>query len=123
MTAPRIGSLLIGTDQLETMKSWYRRAFSPKENEMGAFEFGDFQLFIEEHSEVSGPNVDGARFIINLDVTDCRGLGKHLRDLDSKFIRAVEQEPFGLIATVTDPDGNYVQIIEWGASPESHKDS
>ena len=29
--------------------------------------------------------------------------------------------PFGLIGTVADPDGNMVQIIEWGATPyEGH---
>ena len=26
--------------------------------------------------------------------------------------------PFGLIGTVADPDGNYVQIIQWGAEPD-----
>jgi hypothetical protein len=29
--------------------------------------------------------------------------------------------PFGLIGTVSDPDGNYVQVIQWGAEPEAHK--
>jgi hypothetical protein len=37
------------------------------------------------------------------------------------WIREVEQMPFGLIGTVTDPDGNYVQVIQWGATPtEGH---
>ena len=35
--------------------------------------------------------------------------------------RHVEQESFGLIGTVADPDGNLVQIIQWGATPEAHK--
>lgn len=123
MNTPTLGSILIGSSNLDTMKSWYRRAFGVRENEMGAFEFGGIQLFIEEHSEVGGPNLDPARLILNLDVSDCRSLGNHLRDLDSRFIRPVEQEPFGLIATVADPDGNYIQIIEWGASPEAHRDA
>ncbi len=50
-----LGSLLIGSSAVETMKEWYRAAFDVKENEMGAFTFGSTQLFIEEHSEVSGP--------------------------------------------------------------------
>jgi hypothetical protein len=37
------------------------------------------------------------------------------------WVRKVEQMPFGLIGTVADPDGNYVQVIQWGAEPEAHK--
>lgn len=34
------------------------------------------------------------------------------------WLRAVEQMPFGLIGTVADPDGNDVQVIQWGATPD-----
>ncbi|WP_055478524.1 VOC family protein [Sphaerimonospora mesophila] len=117
-----LGSLLIGSSAVETMKEWYRAAFDVKENEMGAFTFGSTQLFIEEHSEVSGPTKEPARVILNLDVADCRAIEAHLRTLGVTWVREVEQMPFGLIGTVADPDGNYVQIIQWGAEPESHKD-
>jgi predicted enzyme related to lactoylglutathione lyase len=103
------------------MKDWYRRAFDVSENDMGAFDFGGVQLFIETHSEVSGPTHDPARMILNLSVDDAKGIGAHLESIGTKFVRPVEQEPFGLIGTVTDPDGNYLQIIQWGATPEAHK--
>ena len=122
MTAP-IGSLLVGSSNVDAMKDWYRRAFSPSENDMGAFEFGPVQLFIEEHTEVSGPTKEPARVIINLDVDDCRALEKQLDSVNATWVRKVEQMPFGLIGTVADPDGNYVQIIQWGAQPEAHKES
>src|SRR5262249_56212087 len=77
MVAP-IGSLLVGSSNVEAMKDWYRRAFNIKENDMGAFEFGPVQLFIEEHSEVSGPAKEPARIIINLDVPDCREAERQL---------------------------------------------
>lgn len=121
MAAPSIGSLLLGSSRADEMKIWYRRAFGVEENDMGAFELGPVQLFIEPHSEVSGPTLEPARSIINLDVEDAEALAEHLRQLDTKFVRDVEQEPFGLIGTVTDPDGNYVQIIQWGATPEAHR--
>jgi predicted enzyme related to lactoylglutathione lyase len=121
--APPIGSLLVGSSNVDTMKDWYRRAFSVNDNEMGAFEFGPVQLFIEEHSEVSGPTKEPARVVINLNVDDCRDIERHLEGMGVTWIRKVEQMPFGLIGTVADPDGNYVQIIQWGAEPESHKES
>ena len=80
------------------------------------------QLFIEEHSEVSGPTQEPARVILNLDVEDCRALEAHLEQVGATWVRPVAAESFGLIGTLADPDGNYVQIIQWGASPESHRD-
>jgi len=119
--APPIGSLLVGSSNVDTMKDWYQRAFDVTANDMGAYAFGPVQLFIEEHTEVSGPTKEPARVIINLDVDDCRALEQKLDGIGATWIRKVEQMPFGLIGTVADPDGNYVQIIQWGAQPEAHK--
>lgn len=118
MSAPSLGSILVGSSQVDAMKDWYRACFSPEENEMGAFVFGGVQLFIEEHSEVSGPNENGHRIILNLDVSGCRDLEAHLNSHGVTWVREVEQMPFGLIGTVADPDGNMLQIIEWGATPD-----
>ena len=124
MAAPPIGSLLVGSSNVEAMKQWYRDAFGITENEMGAFDFGAVGLFIEEHTEVSGPTKEPARVIINLNVDDCRAIESHLNGLGGvTWVRKVEQEDFGLIGTLADPDGNYVQIIQWGANPEAHKDA
>ncbi len=123
MAAPPIGSLLLGSSNVEEMKDWYRRAFGIKENDMGAFEFGPVQYYIEQHSEVSGPTKEPARIIINLNVDDARAMERQLNEQNVKWIRPVEQENFGLIGTVADPDGNYVQIIQWGATPEAHRES
>lgn len=123
MAAPPIGSLLVGSSNVEQMKDWYQRAFGIEPNAMGAFEFGPVQLFIEEHSEVSGPTKEPARVIINFDCEDVQSLAAHLDGMGVTWVRKVEQEPFGLIGTVADPDGNYLQIIQWGANPEAHKDA
>jgi predicted enzyme related to lactoylglutathione lyase len=116
-----IGSLLIGSSNVEQMKDWYGKAFDVKENSMGAFELGAVQLFIEAHSEVSGPTKEPARVLINLDVDDARGIEGRLTQQGVRWVRPVQQEAFGLIGTIADPDGNYVQIIQWGATPEAHK--
>jgi predicted enzyme related to lactoylglutathione lyase len=121
MATPPLGSLLVGSSQVDAMKDFYRKAFDVTENDMGAFDFGGIQLFIEEHSEVSGPTKEPARIILNLNVDDATSLGKHLEGVGAKFVRPVEQAQFGIIGTIADPDGNYVQIIEWGATPESHR--
>jgi predicted enzyme related to lactoylglutathione lyase len=121
MTTAPIGSLLVGSSNVDQMKEWYRKAFGIQENEMGAFAFGPVQLFIETHSEVSGPTKEPARVIINLDVDDARAMEAQVNAAGANWVRPVEQESFGLIGTVADPDGNLVQIIQWGATPEAHK--
>jgi predicted enzyme related to lactoylglutathione lyase len=123
MSAPPIGSLLLGSSQVAAMKDWYRNGFGVSENEMGAFDFGGVQLYIEEHSEISGPTKEPARVIINLNVDDCRAIESQLKANNVNWLREVEQMPFGLIGTAIDPDGNYVQVIQWGANPESHQDA
>ncbi len=121
MTTPPIGSLLVGSSNVDQMKEWYRKAFNIQENEMGAFQFGGVQLFIETHSAVSGPTKEPARVIINLDVDDARAIENQVDAAGGTWVRPVEQESFGLIGTIADPDGNLVQIIQWGATPEAHK--
>lgn len=121
MTTPPIGSLLVGSSNVDQMKEWYRKAFNIQENEMGAFQFGGVQLFIETHSAVSGPTKEPARVIINLDVDDARAMENQVDAAGGTWVRPVEQESFGLIGTIADPDGNLVQIIQWGATPEAHK--
>ena len=118
MSAPPIGSLLVGSSQAEALKDWYRRAFGVSENEMGAFDFGGVALFIEEHSEISGPAKEPARIIINLNVDDCRAMESQLKAQNVTWEREVVQIPHGLVGTVADPDGNLVQIIQWGAHEE-----
>ncbi len=118
--APNLGSLLIGSPQPAVTKNWYRRAFDAEENEMGALQFGPVQLFIEEHSKVHGRAEEPARCLINLDTHDARSLAAHLRDLDTPFVRELTETPFGLIGTVADPDGNYVQIIQWTTDGADH---
>lgn len=123
MAVPPIASLLVGSSQADVMKDWYQKAFGVSPNEMGAFDFGGFQLFIEPHTDVSGPTKEPARVIINMNVDDCRAIEAQLKSHNVRWIREVEQMPFGLIGTFADPDGNYLQIIQWGATPEAHMDA
>ena len=122
MTVPPISSLMIGSDQADAMKEWYSKAFGVTANDMGAFDFNGFQLFIEAHTDVAGPAKEPARVIINMNVDDCRAVEAQLKQHGVRWIREVEQMPFGLIGTVADPDGNYLQIIQWGAQPEAHRE-
>lgn len=116
LSTPTVGSVLIASSNVDAMKDWYRKAFEVDEFETGAFQLGPVGIFIEAHNEVEGPTREPARVTINLNVDDCRALEDHLRWIDVVWVRPVERESFGLIGTIADPDGNYVQIIHRGCS-------
>lgn len=124
---PPLGSLMLGSTQVEKSKQWYQDVFGVEANEMGAFTFGNTGIFIEEHSDISASSAaEPARVIINFDVADeaaLREIAARADKAGSKWVRPVEAAPFGIIGTVEDPDGNYLQIIAWGATPEAHKDA
>ena len=51
----------------------------PRRTKWEPYIFGNIQLFVEAHSEVSGLNTDGHRIILNLDVSNCRELEEQLK--------------------------------------------
>jgi hypothetical protein len=107
-----MGSLLVGSSNPSAMKAWYRDVLGGVENEMGAIQFGGVALFIEEHSEIDGQAKEPARLILDFDVADAQAWVEHLESKDVTWVRKVE-ESLPHIGTVEDPDGNYVQVIQW----------
>jgi len=67
---------------------------------------------IMEHSEVKGESKEPARVIFNFDSEDVKADFERVKALGAKVVK----EPYsmegmdGLMSTLTDPDGNYIQI-------------
>lgn len=68
------------------------------------------------HSAVVGPAPEPERILIDFWVDDAREHAARLERLGVTWIRPVEPEPFGLLGTVADPDGNHVQVAHVGAA-------
>ena len=78
-----------------------------------AFAHGDFRLTIGVHDAVAGRAEDPLRIMINLAVTDLDTTFRRLRDLGVAVIRPPELESWGgRIATLSDPDGNTIQLLQ-----------
>jgi predicted enzyme related to lactoylglutathione lyase len=80
-----------------------------------AFEIGPNTSFvIDGHSEIKGPAKEPARVLINFFVDDLKAEQARLKEQGVKFIREEGQEYWGgTISTFLDPDGNYVQLMEY----------
>ena len=78
-----------------------------------AFAHGDFRLTIGVHDALAGRAADPLRIMLNLAVPDIEAAFRTLRDRGVSFMREPELEPWGgWIATLEDPDGNTVQLLQ-----------
>lgn len=109
----------ITSEHAERLGAWYRDVLKlPQAPEMGEFAFraGPLELIIDGHSQTRGQTAEPSRVLLNLFVADIHAEHQRLSEAGVAFIRPPEQEPWGgIIATMTDPDGNYVQIVEFAA--------
>jgi predicted enzyme related to lactoylglutathione lyase len=69
-------------------------------------------LGLGTHSEVRGKASEPARHMIGLQTDDIQGDAKRLKDAGVEFIEEPNEFPEGWIATLKDPEGNYVQLFQ-----------
>src|SRR5690606_18879160 len=73
----------------------------------------DLRLTISVHPEIEGATREPLRIMINLLVEVIHAAAARLRAQGVEFARAPEQESWGgWIATMHDPDGNTVQLLQ-----------
>ncbi len=69
---------------------------------------------IDAHSDVKGSTKEPARVLMSCFVADLAAEQKRLEGRGVKFIRTAGKEAWGgVISTFVDPDGNYLQLIEF----------
>jgi predicted enzyme related to lactoylglutathione lyase len=69
---------------------------------------------IDGHSDIKGPTKEPARVLISFFVDDLKAEQARLKEQGVKFIREEGKEYWGgTISTFLDPDGNYIQIMEY----------
>jgi predicted enzyme related to lactoylglutathione lyase len=107
----------ITSEQPERMMAFYRDVVGlppwPEIGE-GAFHAGGAGLLIDGHSEIHGPAKEPARVLINFFVGDLAAEKARLEAAGVTFVRQPQREYWGgLITTFLDPDGNYLQLIEF----------
>jgi predicted enzyme related to lactoylglutathione lyase len=116
MTKSRLNSMLLASPDPERLHAWYAAAFEPeqdtKTNGYRLLTFGGFTILIDRRDDVSGPNPQPGRVILNFDVADARAVARRLDGMGVTWKAELEEREPGVFATAIDPDGNYVQIIQ-----------
>ncbi len=120
MTRPALRSILLGTHDPRRLRDWYTAALAPEEPDgftevtptLFACRFGDTSLLVDGRSDVAEASPDPGRVILNFYVDDIRAVEARLVALGTVWVREPEATRWGIIGTVLDVDGNYVQIVE-----------
>jgi len=78
------------------------------------FMAGGTSIYASPHSDIRGDTQEPARVILNLFVEDIAAEQDRLEAAGVKFIRSQGREFWGgVVSTFGDPDGNYLQLIQF----------
>jgi predicted enzyme related to lactoylglutathione lyase len=112
-----LNSVLIGSEDPARLVAYYSRLFGAPGwtgGEFSGWQIGSGFVTVGPHSEVHGQNREPGRVIWNIETADVAGEFARL----SAAGATVVQEPYhpgemeeGWIATFSDPDGNYFQLL------------
>lgn len=109
--------LNITSDQPERMLAFYRDIVGlPLRPDMGehSIDAGGAVLAFDGHSNTRGAAKEPTRFLVDLFVDDVKAEQARLEAQGVSFVRRMGKEYWGgIISTFLDPDGNYVQLIEY----------
>lgn len=112
-------SIMIGTSQPKILGEFYEKVIGRK-SDMGDGEWygwnvGGFSFTIGEHSEVKGDSKEPQRVILNFDSKEIEKEYERVKDIEGAVVVKELYEMEGmegmLIATFSDPDGNYFQLM------------
>lgn len=111
-------TLMVGTNQIEPMTRFYGATLGLErvaKYRDPVFEAAGGFIRLLDHSEISGPTLEPARMQINLFVDDVSNEFRRVVAADPhiRIHRHPERESWGgEVATLLDPDGNFVQLLE-----------
>lgn len=111
MAAP-LGSILLASRDPSTLRSWYAAAFDIEPDGDGFLRFGGVGVLIDGRDDVADRAAEPARVILNFHVEDARATSEQLRELGAEVLVEPEWRGDAWFATLADPEGNWIQVIE-----------
>ena len=112
-----LNSILLGSEDPQRLVGYYTKLFGSPGWESGPFsgwQLGGGWMVIGPHDEVKGSNAQPGRIIWNLESADVPGDFEAMKAAGATVVQAPYapgEAPDGLIATFSDPDDNYFQLV------------
>ena len=107
----RIRAVTLESRTPDRAAAWYRQALGLTDADP-LLTAGGVELRFTLGTSDAPNTVEPARIILNFHVDDIRTAEARLVGLEAVWVRELERTRWGIIGTVLDLDGNYVQIVE-----------
>lgn len=107
------GSVLLGSTDPERLRKWYRATLAPDQEGDGPIDVGGFVIVIEHRDDVDATTREPGRMILNFHVDDFDRMAAQLDAAGVTWLVPASERPAGRFGTFIDPDGNYLQIIQF----------
>jgi hypothetical protein len=107
----RIRAITLESRAPDRAAAWYRHALGLTHADP-LLTAGGVELRFALGTADAPNTVEPARIILNFHVDDIRTAEARLVALEAVWVRELERTRWGIIGTVLDLDGNYVQIVE-----------
>jgi predicted enzyme related to lactoylglutathione lyase len=112
-----LNSVLIGSEDPKRLTEFYTTIFGEPAWEGGDFkgwQIGTGWLTVGPHDRVKGRNADPGRLIWNIETPEVAAEFERLKAAGAQVVQEPYnpgENPEGSIATFSDPDGNYFQLV------------
>ncbi len=112
-----LNGVLIGSENPQRLTDYYTSLFGEPSWQGGDFrgwQIGTGSISVGPHDQVQGKNAHPGRVIWNIETADVKGEFERLKAAGATVVQQPYQPgeaPEGWIATLSDPDDNYFQLI------------
>lgn len=110
-----LNSIMVGTSQVKQMAAFYEKVFDKKpdmvDGEWHGWQVGSTFFSIGAHSEVKGKAKEPQRIILNLETKEVKEEFERIKGVGATVIKEPYEMGGAWIATFSDPDGNYFQLM------------
>jgi predicted enzyme related to lactoylglutathione lyase len=109
--------ILIGSENPQRLTEYYTRLFGKPGWDDGGYTgwvIGSGGITVGPHDEVKGKNAHPGRIIWNIESPDVKGDFERFKAAGATVVRepyTFEEAPGSWIATLSDPDDNYFQLV------------
>ncbi len=112
-----LNSILIGSEDPQRLATYYTRLFGEPgwaEGGFSGWQIGTGFVSVGPHDQVKGSNAEPGRILWNIESEDVKADFERLKAAGATVVREPYQPgeaPDAWIATFSDPDGNYFQLL------------
>jgi predicted enzyme related to lactoylglutathione lyase len=112
-----LNSVLIGSEDPQRLTDYYTKLFGKPGWDEGGYtgwQIGSGWITVGPHDQVKGRNAHPGRLIWNVETSDVKGDFERFKAAGATVVQEPYQPgeaPEGWIATLSDPDDNYFQLV------------